>query len=52
MSLPYGKIPLDSLEKDQEYFVGSAQQQQRINLGDVLDMSFAEDAVRRLGPYG
>jgi NitT/TauT family transport system substrate-binding protein len=49
---PDGKIPLDSLEKDQEYFVGSAQQQQRINLGDVLDMSFAEDAVRRLGPYG
>jgi NitT/TauT family transport system substrate-binding protein len=49
---PDGKIPLDSLEKDQEYFVGSAQQQQRINLGDVVDVSFAEDAVRRLGPYG
>jgi NitT/TauT family transport system substrate-binding protein len=49
---PDGKIPLDSLEKDQEYFVGSGQQQQRINLGDVLDMSYAQDASRTLGSYG
>jgi hypothetical protein len=42
---------LSSLKKDQEYFVNIGQQPQRINLADVLDMSYAERAIRDLGIY-
>ena len=48
---PNGRVPLSSLEKDQEYFVSSGQQPQRINLGEVVDMSYSEAAVRVLGAY-
>lgn len=48
---PSGRVGLSSLEQDQEYFVSSGQQPQRINLGEVLDSSYAERAVRELGAY-
>jgi NitT/TauT family transport system substrate-binding protein len=48
---PNGRVLPSSLEKDQQYFVTSGQQPGRINLGDVVDMSYAEAAVRVLGSY-
>jgi NitT/TauT family transport system substrate-binding protein len=48
---PNGRVSLASLEKDQEYFVTSGQQPQRIKLAEVLDSSYAEMAVGVLGPY-
>jgi NitT/TauT family transport system substrate-binding protein len=48
---PDGRVSLGSLEKDQQYFVTSGQQPGRINLGEVVDMSYAEAAVRVLGAY-
>jgi NitT/TauT family transport system substrate-binding protein len=48
---PDGRVPLSSVEMDQAYFLDSGQQQQRLDLTKVLDMSYADEAVRILGPY-
>jgi NitT/TauT family transport system substrate-binding protein len=48
---PNGEVPLESLEKDQEYFLAAGLQQQRIDLSKVVDNSFARAAVQILGPY-
>jgi len=48
---PDGRINLDSLARDQEVWLGEGLQQARIELGEVVDQSFAEAAVRSLGPY-
>ena len=49
---PNGRLPLSSLEEDQEYFIGAGQQQQRFDLGQALDLSYVEQAARTLGPHG
>jgi NitT/TauT family transport system substrate-binding protein len=48
---PNGTIPIASLEQDQRYFLASGLQEQRIDLAKVVDMSYAEAAVRTLGRY-
>ena len=47
---PEGRVNLESLKIDQEYFLASGQQQRPIDLNELVDTSFAEAAVRQLGP--
>lgn len=48
---PNGQFPTDSLDLDQDYFLSRGEQTQRIDVAQVVDMHYAEDAVRILGPY-
>ena len=48
---PNGKVPISSLEADQEFFLSAGHQQQAIDLSKVVDPSYAEAAVQVLGPY-
>lgn len=48
---PSGKVNLDSLSEIQKWFVNKGSQQKFIELSKAVDLSFAEEAVRQLGPY-
>jgi NitT/TauT family transport system substrate-binding protein len=48
---PDGKHHLESLANEQEFFLSTGQQQQRIDLAQLVDTTFAENAARQLGPY-
>ena len=48
---PDGRINLASLAEHQEVWLAAGLQQAPVDLGDVVDLSFAEAAVRTLGPY-
>jgi len=48
---PDGRVNLASLADDQELWLATGVQQARIDLNDVVDMSFADAAARTLGPY-
>jgi NitT/TauT family transport system substrate-binding protein len=46
-----GKVNVESLAAAQQYFVAKGSQPKAIDLAKVVDLSFAEEAVRALGPY-
>src|SRR5581483_2816478 len=46
---PNGRVNLQALEQDQEYYLRTGKQQQPIDLSQVVDTSFAEWAVQQLG---
>jgi NitT/TauT family transport system substrate-binding protein len=48
---PDGKLNLESLRKDWQFFRDTGQIDGKITPDDVVDMSFAESAVASLGPY-
>jgi NitT/TauT family transport system substrate-binding protein len=48
---PNGALNLESLDADQEWWVGAGYQQRKVNLDEVVDTSFLRAAVERLGPY-
>ncbi|MBU6422897.1 MAG: ABC transporter substrate-binding protein [Chloroflexi bacterium] len=49
---PNGKVNVDWLQKDQQYFVGKGTQAKAVDLSTAVDPSFASDAVTILGgPY-
>ena len=48
---PDGRMNLDSLGKDQDFWLASGLQEERVNLSQVADPSFAGAAVQALGPY-
>lgn len=48
---PDGKLNLESLRKDWQFFRETGQIDGKITPDDVVDMSFAESAVASLGPY-
>jgi len=48
---PNGYVNIDSLNRDQDYFVESGTQKQKVNMAEVVDLSFARAAVQQLGPY-
>jgi NitT/TauT family transport system substrate-binding protein len=48
---PDGRINTTSLAADQDYWLASGAQQQRIDLSALVDYSFADAAVQALGPY-
>lgn len=49
---PDGKLLVDSLEKDQDWYVAHGLQKTKGSMADAVDTSFAEYAVKQLGgPY-
>lgn len=48
---PNGRVNLESLRQIQTWFVNKGSQQKFIELSKAVDLSFAEEAVRQLGPY-
>ncbi|HZR98993.1 MAG TPA: ABC transporter substrate-binding protein [Chloroflexota bacterium] len=48
---PNGTINRESLAADQEYFLSTGDQQQRVELSQVVDPQFADYAVQVLGRY-
>lgn len=48
---PGGRVNLDSLRDIQKWFVNKGSQQKFIELSKAVDLSFADEAVRQLGPY-
>lgn len=48
---PDGRVNVASLEQDQEVFLASGLQQQRININDLVDHRFVDAVVQELGPY-
>ena len=48
---PNGAINRESLAADQEYFLSTGDQQQRVELSQVVDPQFADYAVQVLGRY-
>ena len=48
---PDGKLNLDSLETDLAFFVAQGLIQGKVDVASAIDTSFAEAAVKDLGPY-
>lgn len=48
---PNGTVNLASLKADQDYYIAAKLLERPANLDAVVDMSFTEAAVKRLGPY-
>src|SRR5205823_488377 len=48
---PDGKLKLPSLQEQQEYFLSTGAQTSRLDFTQVVDTSYAEKAVAKLGPY-
>jgi NitT/TauT family transport system substrate-binding protein len=48
---PNGKVNVESLDAAQKYFVAKGTQQTAVDMKKVVDLSFAEEAVKRLGAY-
>ncbi|HLI28567.1 MAG TPA: ABC transporter substrate-binding protein [Chloroflexota bacterium] len=48
---PNGRVSVQALKADQEYYLRSGKQQQPIDYDQVVDMSFADWAVQQLGEY-
>lgn len=48
---PNGKVNVESLDAAQKYFVAKGTQPKALDMNKVVDQSFAQEAVRRLGTY-
>lgn len=48
---PNGKLGVDSLNAAQQYFVAKGSQTKPIDMNKIVDASFADQAVKQLGPY-
>jgi len=48
---PDGKVNVQSLNSAQQYFVAKGSQTRALDMTKVVDMSFAEEAAKQLGPY-
>lgn len=48
---PNGRVNLESLADQQDYFLAKGSQKTRLELKQVVDMQYAEWAVQKLGPY-
>ncbi|HEY0581902.1 MAG TPA: ABC transporter substrate-binding protein [Chloroflexota bacterium] len=48
---PDGRVNAESLQQQQQYYLGTGQQQTALEVNKVVDASFAEAAAAQLGPY-
>ncbi len=48
---PNGKVNVKSLEEVQKYFLAKGSQQKAVEMNKVVNMSFADEAVKILGAY-
>lgn len=48
---PNGEVNLDSLRKSYDYWLANGYQEERVRVDDLVDPSFARQAVQQLGAY-
>jgi NitT/TauT family transport system substrate-binding protein len=48
---PDGRVNVASLQKDLDFYASQGLIEGKVNLRDIVDPSFAEAAVKSLGPY-
>jgi NitT/TauT family transport system substrate-binding protein len=48
---PNGKVNVESLDAAQKYFVAKGTQTKALDMSKIVDQSFAQEAVKRLGAY-
>jgi NitT/TauT family transport system substrate-binding protein len=48
---PDGKVNIQSLQQDQDYYIRAGKQQQAVDYTQAVDQSFADWASQQLGPY-
>jgi NitT/TauT family transport system substrate-binding protein len=48
---PDGNVNVESLARDQAFYAEQGLVKERVKLEDLVDMSFAQNAVKELGPY-
>jgi NitT/TauT family transport system substrate-binding protein len=48
---PDGAVNKESLAEDLRFFVAEGLIEKPVKVNDVLDMSFVDNAVKKLGPY-
>lgn len=48
---PDGAVNMKSLDDDLKFFVSQGQVEKPVTVGDVVDMSFVQNAVKQFGPY-
>jgi NitT/TauT family transport system substrate-binding protein len=48
---PDGRVNVASLKEDQEYYLSAGLQERPVDFDRIVDHSFADAAVRALGPY-
>jgi NitT/TauT family transport system substrate-binding protein len=48
---PDGAVNLKSLDDDLKFFVSQGQIEKPVTVGDVVDMSFVQSAVKQFGAY-
>jgi NitT/TauT family transport system substrate-binding protein len=48
---PNGKVNVESLDAAQKYFVAKGTQTKALDMSKIVDASFAQEAVKRLGAY-
>jgi hypothetical protein len=48
---PDGKVNVEAVETDQQYFLAKGTQEKPVDLNRAVDLTFAEEANRILGPY-
>lgn len=48
---PNGKVNIDDLASQQQYFMSIGEQKQAIDMNKLVDLSFAQAAAAELGPY-
>jgi NitT/TauT family transport system substrate-binding protein len=48
---PDGRVNVESLQRDLDFYASQGLVEQKIDVSKIVDMSFAEDAVKALGPH-
>jgi hypothetical protein len=48
---PDGTLNVDSIKEQQDYFLNTGTQQERVTLDNFIDTHFAQDATKELGAY-
>jgi NitT/TauT family transport system substrate-binding protein len=48
---PDGAVNKESLAEDLRFFIAEGLIEKPVKVDDVLDMSFVDNAVKKLGPY-
>jgi len=48
---PNGKVNIESIAQEQDYFLKKGSQKTRVDLNKVVDNQYSEWAVQKLGPY-
>jgi NitT/TauT family transport system substrate-binding protein len=48
---PDGKVNTASLQRDVDFYIAQGLVETKVDVSKIVDMSFAEDAVKAVGPF-